>query len=90
MQGGFEMKDTYPSQCPRCLKHLGIRYDDPLIHTCTPTAAWREMEQENKRLRDALIDVLRRIENSEEWWMNVPDRGGFDTDMIEAALKETK
>jgi hypothetical protein len=48
------------------------------------------MEQENKRLRDALIDVLRRIENSEEWWMNVPDRGGFDTDMIEAALKETK
>lgn len=34
----------------------------------------------------ALKDVLRRIENSEHWWMDTPDRGGFDTEMIEAAI----
>jgi hypothetical protein len=52
---------TEPSQCPRCLKHLGIRYDDDGIHTCTPTPEWWEMEQDNDQLREALsvaVDAL--------------------------------
>lgn len=37
-------------------------------------------------LLEALKDVLHRIEESEEWWMDCPDRGGFDTEVITAAI----
>lgn len=35
----------------------------------------------------ALLDVMRRIADSDYWWMGSKDRGGFDVDMIEDALK---
>lgn len=37
-------------------------------------------------LLDQLQDVLSRIEQSEEWWMDCPDRGGFDAEAIRAAI----
>jgi hypothetical protein len=37
-------------------------------------------------LLEVLEDVLRRIEGSELWWMDCPDRGGFDTDRISAVI----
>jgi hypothetical protein len=37
-------------------------------------------------LLEALQDVLSRIKKSEEWWMDCPDRGGFDAEAIGAAI----
>lgn len=37
-------------------------------------------------LLEALQAVLSRIEKSEEWWMDCPDRGGFDAEAIRAAI----
>jgi len=34
----------------------------------------------------ALQDVFRRIKGSDEWWMDEPDRGGFDAKKMEAAI----
>jgi len=35
----------------------------------------------------ALRDVLGRMENHDAWWIDSPNKGGFDRDMIEAALE---
>jgi predicted KAP-like P-loop ATPase len=40
----------------------------------------------HQKLVDALKDIKRRIEESDEWWMDSPDRGGFDLEAINAAL----
>ena len=45
-----------------------------------------ELRAENAKLRAALEDVRHRIENSDHWWIDDPAKGGFDMDMIEAAL----
>jgi hypothetical protein len=37
-------------------------------------------------LLEALKDVLARIQNSGEWWMDEPTRGGFDVEKICAAI----
>lgn len=37
-------------------------------------------------LVEALKDVSRRIKDSDNWWIDCPDRGGFDALMIDAAL----
>lgn len=37
-------------------------------------------------LVEALRDVRKRIEASDQWWMGSKDRGGFDVDMIDKAL----
>lgn len=57
------------------------------------TARSREEDEANARLMaaapellEALQDVLKRIENSDEWWMDNPDRGGFDAEMIKAII----
>lgn len=42
------------------------------------------------QLVGALQDCLDRIEKSEFWWMDCPDRGGFDAETIRAALSEAK
>ncbi len=33
-----------------------------------------------------LDDVAKRITDSDEWWMDDPDRGGFDLEAIEALV----
>lgn len=43
-------------------------------------------EAVNNQMLAALRDVLKRIEGSDQWWMDNPDRGGFDVDMIEKAI----
>lgn len=49
-----------------------------------------EIREHVKALRDALVYVKARIESSEQWWMDCPDRGGFDVDQIDAALALTE
>lgn len=39
-------------------------------------------------LLEALEHVLSKIKASEHWWIDVPDRGGFDVELIESALKK--
>lgn len=34
----------------------------------------------------ALKDVSERMDKSEAWWIDSPHKGGFDSDMISAAL----
>lgn len=34
--------------------------------------------------------VQRRIEDSDAWWMNCPDRGGFDADAIDDLIAKAK
>jgi hypothetical protein len=41
-------------------------------------------------LLEALKDVSRRIKESDEWWMDCPDRGGFDAMMIDAAIAQAQ
>lgn len=36
----------------------------------------------------ALKYCLQRIDESDEWWMDSPNRGGFDTEIIESAIKK--
>lgn len=37
-----------------------------------------------------LSEIQENIKNSEEWWMNSPNRGGFDLDKIEQLLKQAE
>ncbi len=47
-----------------------------------------DMLKENTRLREALEYVQKHIEDDlDHWWIDCPDKGGFDTDRIEQALK---
>ena len=38
----------------------------------------------------ALEDVMKRIYDCEEWWIDEPTRGGFDTKIIKAAISKAK
>ena len=38
------------------------------------------------QLVEALKEIRATIKNSEEWWMDCPNRGGFDVEKIDAAL----
>lgn len=46
------------------------------------------LKSENARLREALEYVIKTIERSDEWWMDCPDKGGFDINKIKSALKK--
>lgn len=35
-----------------------------------------------------LIKAMKIIEESDEWWMDSPDRGGFDTESMDAAINK--
>ncbi|KKM14292.1 hypothetical protein LCGC14_1707590 [marine sediment metagenome] len=39
-------------------------------------------------MKNMLEDMAKRITNSEEWWMDDPNRGGFDLEAIEALLNK--
>jgi hypothetical protein len=61
----------------------------PLGFEPDPDSPWDKatrLERQNQKLREALEDVLMRIERSDHWWIDVPDRGGFDLEQIKAAL----
>lgn len=45
------------------------------------------LQADNERLREALKYVLETIEENGEWWIDCPNKGGFDTEKIEAALQ---
>jgi len=38
--------------------------------------------------RKVILDTLKRIEDSEYWWMDNPERGGLDVEAMEEALGE--
>ena len=35
---------------------------------------------------DALLYVKGRVDGGEEWWIRTPERGGFDMNLIDAAI----
>lgn len=39
---------------------------------------------------EALKDTLKRIEQSDHWWMDSPYKGGMDADMIRAAIRQAE
>ncbi len=43
-----------------------------------------------KELLDMIKDFAARIRDSEEWWMECPDRGGFDLDAIEVLIAKAE
>lgn len=67
---------------------IEVRYKDPggctegiaLDHHIVP------LFKAAPRMLEVLKDVLRRISDSDEWWMDCPERGGFDKEAIEAAI----
>lgn len=38
----------------------------------------------------ALEDVRKRMHDSEHWWIDCPERGGFDIGMIDAAIAKAR
>lgn len=46
----------------------------------------QDVERESGRLRAALLDVKARVEKNDAWWMDDPERGGIDVEMIDRAL----
>ena len=38
--------------------------------------------------QEVILDTLNRIEDSEYWWMDNPDKGGLDVEAMEEALEE--
>lgn len=65
------------------------------VYAVAETTWDSDVDEANARLIVAspeLLDVckycLQRIKDSEEWWMDSPERGGFDTVKIEAAIKK--
>ena len=42
------------------------------------------------KLLDALKDVKKRVDDSDEWWMDSPDRGGIDMEVVEKAIAEAE
>lgn len=65
-----------------------IRYgwDGPDFLTASHRAANAHLIAAAPELLEQLQDVLARIEKSEEWWMDCPDRGGFDANAIRSAI----
>jgi hypothetical protein len=41
-------------------------------------------------LLEACKNVLEVIDESEEWWMDCPDKGGFDRDKIENVINKAE
>lgn len=41
-------------------------------------------------LLKVLEDTLKRIKESDAWWMDCPDRGGMDADKIQAAIAKAR
>jgi hypothetical protein len=41
-------------------------------------------------LLDSLKDALKTIEASDHWWMDCPDKGGFNADTIRAAIAKAE
>ena len=69
-----------------------IRYgwDGPDFLTASHRAANARLIAAAPELLEQLQDVLARIEKSEEWWMDCPDRGGFDADAIRSAIAKAE
>jgi len=67
-------------------------YEAPMNMRAHQDAAALLLKQEAaiKQLREAVLDTLERIKNSDEWWMDCPDRGGFDADKLRAAITATE
>lgn len=66
-----------------------VRKKDDIIYAMYAFARekfWDTEPNDVAALVEALKDVSRRIKDSDNWWIDCPDRGGFDALMIDAAL----
>ena len=48
-----------------------------------------EAQAQVRVLTDALSHAVKVIQDSDEWWMDCPDKGGFDLDRLEQALSSS-
>ncbi len=82
-------------------KHLitaGLDEGGCIIYVADPSFSDTEgLDKANARLIATAPDLLReledvkaRIEESEEWWIDDPDLGGFDLEAIDAAIAKAK
>lgn len=74
---------------------LVIRDDEWLIPVATAGYVTNDEELATAHLIAAapellaeLIKARKIIEESDEWWMDSPDRGGFDTESMDAAINK--
>jgi len=51
------------------------------------TSRVAELEKELLAAKELLVSIRKTIDDSEAWWMDCPDRGGFDTDAIDAVIE---
>jgi hypothetical protein len=50
-----------------------------------------EISQEAAQaLLDACKDTLKRVEASDAWWIDCPDRGGIDVEKLEEAVAKAE
>jgi hypothetical protein len=83
--------------CEGCGRVGGITPTKNPCKTCKePADAWNTrpaeaaLRAENQELRNALSNVLNKIDLIDAWWIDCPDKGGFDTGTIQKLLDETK
>ncbi len=65
--------------------------------TCSVCSSRNHGTWDHQALNDTapeLLEVLKRIRktiaDSGQWWMDCPDRGGFDTEEIDAAIAKAE
>jgi hypothetical protein len=72
--------------------HKGIvRFnDDPYTGILAGDRAKQIVDAVNSHdeLIEALQYAVKVIEKSDQWWMNCPDKGGFDLNIIQSAIQK--
>lgn len=59
---------------------------------CTVNSSRADAEENAKLIASApellavLKYVLKTVDESDDWWMNIPEKGGFDRDLIEQTI----
>lgn len=68
-----------------------IMVDDdhnPVAETWTKANA--QLIASAPKLVEVLKSVLKTIEDSGHWWIDCPDKGGFDTEILQQALAKAE
>lgn len=93
----IDQGDKWAHYEPSCLEvRTGYDLSDDAAWRAEAITAWNTRADakttEARQVLDCLVEIKTTIQNSGHWWMDCPDRGGFDLEQIEtaiAALQET-